>query len=405
MLDTLLRNIVYGTTYYALEHIGANQDACINILIAKKKKGELTVVDKTKVFEIDEVREFNKKLKSAHLIINNNQVLQKTIDNIQTLSEVVLINQAFPNIDLNAFYHQIIRVREKAYVYICRKEYVDTLIQKYEDQTIYITQWSIGNTPIAALLPLLKKESIIQTPQSAIFIDNGAIRSIDRIETGNYQNEYYDVEGIKVEGSYINALGAIVATLGGVSKDIVSTNFEEKEIDLQSYFKQHRLFAIGLPVAIGILLLIFLVNFLFYNHYYTKVNYLNEIGGSNVLQKELLIKKDSIVDQKQKLFEDLIASASSSSSYFIDRVIGEMPSTILLDQLQYHPLVKKPRKNKPIIVQENTLVIHGETTMNNDLSEWISTLEELDFIESVSIGNLEKKGKNTAFSIEILMHS
>lgn len=405
MFDTLLRNIIYGTTYYALEHIGANQDACINILIAKKNKGELTVVDKTKVSEVEEVREYSRKLKNAHLIINNNQVLQKTIENIQTLSEVVLVNQAFPNIDLNAFYYQIIRAREKAYVYICRKEYIDTLIQKYEDQAIYITQWSIGNTPIVALLPLLKKESIIQTPQSAIFLDNGEIRSIDRIETGNYQNEYYDVDGIKVEGSHINALGAIIATLGGVGKDIVSTNFEEKEVGQQSYFKQHRLFAIGLPVAVGILLLIFLVNFLFYNHYYTKVNYLNEIGGSNVLQKELLIKKDSIVDQKQKLFEDVIASASSSSSYFIDRVIGEMPSTILLDQLQYHPLLKKPRKNKPIVVQENTLVIRGETTVNNDLSEWISTLEELDFIESVSIGNLEKKGKNTAFSIEILIHS
>lgn len=405
MLDTLLRNIIYSTTYYALEHIGANQDACINILIAKKRKGELTVVDRAKVFEIENVKEYDRKLKNAHLIINNNQVLQKTIDNIQTLSEVVLVNQAFPNIDLNAFYYQIIRAREKAYVYICRKEYVDTLIRKYEDQAIYITQWSVGNTPLVSLLPLLKKESIIQTPQSAIFLDNGELRSIDRIETGNYQNEYYDVEGIKVEGNYINALGAIVTSLSGVDKDKVSTNFEEKEADLQSYFKQHRLFAIGLPVVVGVLLIIFLVNFLFYNHYYTKVNYLNEIGGSNVLQKELLIKKDSIVDQKQKLFEDVIASASSSSSYIIDQVIREMPSTILLDQLQYHPFLKKPRKNKPIVVEENTLIIHGETTVNNDLSEWISTLEEIDFIESVSIGNLKKKGKNTAFSIEILIHS
>lgn len=405
MFDTLSQNIIYGTTYYALEHIGVNQDARINILIAKKRKGELIVVDKRNVSQIENVKEYNKKLKNAHLIINNNQVLQKKIDTIQMPSDVVLVNQAFPNIDLKAFYYQIIRAKTKTYVYICRKEYVDTLIQNYEDQGIFITKWSVGNTSIVSLLPLFKEESIIQTPQSIIFIDNGEIRSIDRIETGSYQNEYYDVEGIKIEGIYINTLGAIVATLGGVSKDIVFTNFEEKEASQQSYFKQHRLFAIGLPVAIGILLLIFLVNFLFYNHYYTKVNYLNEIGGSNVLQKELLIKKDSIVDQKQKLFEDVIASASSSSSYFIDRVIGEMPSTILLDQLQYHPLLKKVRKNKPIIVQENTLIIRGETTVNNDLSEWISTLEEFDFIESVSIGNLEKKGKNTTFSIEILIHS
>ena len=99
----------------------------------------------------------------------------------------------------------------------------------------------------------------------------------------------------------------------------------------------------------------------------------------------------------------MIASASSSASYFIDEIIQEMPETILLEGLQYHPLEKKIRKNKVVEVKENTIVITGESSENADLSSWISSLENLEFIDSVSIENLEEKGKNIRFSIALLI--
>ena len=256
---------------------------------------------------------------------------------------------------------------------------------------------------MVSLLPFLKEASQIQTPIVTVHLEDGEIVAIHPTEAESYQEEYYDIEDIQVAGTYINGLGGIVKTVGGVDEKRVSNNFEAKEKEQQSYFKQHRLFAIGLPVAVGVLFAIFLVNFLFYSYYYDEVAVLQEIGSTNTLQKKLLVKKDSIVNQKQKLFEDVIASASSSASYFIDEIIQEMPETILLEGLQYHPLQKKIRKNKIVEIKENTIIITGETSENSDLSSWISSLENLAFTESVSISNLEKKGKNIRFSVALLI--
>ncbi|MFC4636465.1 hypothetical protein ACFO3O_21340 [Dokdonia ponticola] len=403
MLDTLSRNIIYGNTYCSLEHTGTDTHGKIIILICKQQKGELKLISKESVSSIEGVKEFQPKLRYAHLVINNNQVLQKTIETINTLSDTVLLNQTFPNIDLEAFYHEIIRSKEKAYVYICRKSYIDSLHKEYESQSIFITHWSLGSTPLVSLLPFLKRESQIQSPTTTLKLKEGEITSIDRMASENYPNETYDVTGLQIDGEYINGLGSIIKTIAGVDEKYVSNNFETKEKEQQSYFKQHRLFTIGLPLAIGVLFTIFLVNFLFYSYYYDEVAVLQEIGSTNTLQKKLLVKKDSIVDQKQKLFEDVIASASSSASYCIDEIIQEMPETILLEGLQYHPLQKKIRKNKIVEIEENTIVITGETSENADLSSWISSLENLEFTDSVSIDNLEEKGKNIRFSIALLI--
>ncbi|MEP0262330.1 hypothetical protein [Dokdonia sp.] len=405
MLDSLTRNIIYGTTYCALEHRGTDRDMSIAVLIAKKRKGELLLEERAVVSTVEDIKEHYDTLRYAHLIINNDLVLQKTVQITQKVPDTVIVNGAFPNIELDAFYYEIIRTEVTAYVYICRKAYIDGLIKTYEDQKLFITAWSLGSTALVSLFSLLEDVSEIQTVKTTLSLEKGKLTGIFPTIEREYQTRYYDVEGLKVEGDYVNALGAIVRIIGGTDDDLVTTNFNEREGEQQSHFKQHRIFAIGVPLTIGALLLIFLVNFLFYNHYYTEVTSLQEVGETNVLQKQLLIKKDSIVNQKQKLFEDVIESASSSSSYFLDEIIQEMPHTILLDGLQYHPLVKKIRKNKPVIVQENTIIITGTTTVNNDLSVWISTLEGLEFTESVSIKNLEKEGRNTTFGIELLIGS
>ncbi len=405
MLDSLTRNIIYGKTYCSLEHIGSDIDLTITILNCKKQKGELTVVDKETVSTIESVKEFDSKLKYAHLIINNNQVLQKATENRNNLSDIILINQTFPSIVLDDFYYEILRSKEKAYVYICRKAYINTLIKNYEEHSIFITQWSLGNTPVSSLLPFLKQETSLKTSTDTLALEDGEIVAIYPTEVGSYQNDYYDIEGIKIEGSYINTLGGILTLLAGTDEDRISTNFEEQQEQQQSTFTQNRLFAIGLPLAVGVLFALFLVNFLFYSYYYDEVAVLQEIGSTNILQKKLLVRKDSIVDQKQKRFEDVIASASSSASYFIDEIAKGMPDTILLEGLQYQPIEKRIRNNKAVQVKENTIIITGETAVNSDLSSWISSLETLEFSESVSINNLEKKANNIRFSIEFLIKS
>lgn len=404
MLATLARNIIYGNSYTAIEHIGTKKDAAIRVLQTSFKKNELNITETHQIESIKSIENIDPKIKHATLIINNQQLLEKEVPLSGTASDKGLLNQAFPNIDLGKFYYEIIRLENTAVVCICRKSYVESLLNDYEEVGVFITRWHLGITPMTYLGASIETSTTISTEGYNCFYEEGRLKIVSLSEIDNNQKEVYDIQSLEVSKENVNALGAVLSNFQNTQEQ-VSSNTSDDITEKQTYFKQHRNFALGLPLAIGALLVIFLINFLIYNHYFTKVENLETIGNTNVMQKQLLLTKDSIVAQKQKRFEDVIASSSSSSSYFIDRIAENIPTSILLDQLTYHPLLKKAKPNKPILFKERTIEIKGSTSRNEELSAWISELENLDFVQEVSIKNLEKEGRSTDFSLTILLES
>ncbi|EAQ39507.1 hypothetical protein MED134_08451 [Dokdonia sp. MED134] len=401
MLNMLPQNIIYGRTHYAFEHIGAADDLSILILQVTERKGELNITQTVSIGAISEIKEHFSKVKSGHLLINNSQVLHKTVLSNTGDVDIQLLNRAFSNIDLDVFYYEIIRGVDKAFVFICRKQYVKDLLQEYLNEDIFITTWSLGVSSINSVVSILDGDGEITTISSTVIYSNGYIEKIDFKHQNQGGQSSYQIDELKVQGDRINALGGILRTFGGVDESrYFSNNKDDQEVS-NTLFKQQRLYDIGLPIALIILLLVFFINFLFYNHYYQEVSVLGEVSESNSLQKELLIKKDAIVDQKQKLFEDVIESSSSSSSFYIDQVIQEMPETISLDRLQYHPLIKKIREGKSISLEKDIILISGISKVNRDISYWISVIENKDFVNKVFIKNLVNKGSNTLFTLEL----
>lgn len=405
MLDMLLKNIIYGRTHYVIEHLGTmDQDLAISLLEVKEHKKELTISDFKTVSSQLEVKELFSKIKWASLLINNNQVVLKQVTiTSSSFSELALLNQGFPNIDIDVFYYQIIRSLDTAFIYICRREYVDSLVDAYKEQKIWIRHLHFGFTSLLSVIPLLENAGSIITRSSDIQYVDGQLVQISTRSGDTTTSQAYQIDDFEVLGDQMNAFGAVIST--HKISDQISSNYENQEIAYNSNFKQYRYYELGLPLAIIVLLVIFLTNFLLYNHYYGEVAELDAIGSNNDLRKELLIKKDSVVARKQKLFEDVIESSSSSSSYYIDLLLVAMPETIRLERLQYQPILKQVRKGKPILTQEKILFIAGETQDNSDISLWITTMENMEFVARVAIKSLEKKDTQTFFTIELELES
>lgn len=396
MLETLKRNIIYGTTYMAVEHLGSNTDAEIHCVTVQLKKGELEIRDSETLNNIEDFKQFANTPKHIHLVINNDQVLTRTI--VSSSSNILsLVNEAFQGITLDDFYYDAIQLENQSLISICRKSYIDELIGLYDAIGIKVTSWSLGITPMAFYEGILSGDFALPAQDRSLLYVDGLLTSIDDpLETASNS---YTIEGDEVPAKYLNALGAIFGLFR--SNDRVKSNSDEAIAIEKDNFKQHRLYALGLPLAVGILLVIFLANFFMYNHYFTKVEELEAIGNTNLVQRDLLLRKDSLVDKKQRLFEDVIASSSSSSSYFLDKVAQQMPTSILLDRLVYHPLEKKMKPNKPLQVATNTIEIAGATRETNDLSIWIKHIENLDFVKNVSIKQLDQKRSLSNFNITL----
>ena len=399
MLDTLSRNITYGRTYCAIEHTGTVDNARIWLMHARLRKGEIVPKETVQLDSQEDIQTHIKGQQHAHLIVNNYQVLFKAVSLSGASGDETLVNLAFPNITLESFYYEIIRQDTQVFVFICRKAYINELIARYEQLKVCITSWSLGVTVTLPLLPFLQQEPPVYSSGYTLTHKVGVLEHLEQ-SIPSVILPTYTIEDIHIKANHLNALGGIMASVEQESTAIL-TNATPDQQQHRSLYKQHRFFNLGLPVAIGLLLLIFLVSFLFYNHYYQGVEKLNSIAEANSIQKQRLLKKDSLVSQKQKLFEDVIESASSSSSYFIDQMISVLPESILLDKLSYNPLLRKIREKKPVLFQTGTILVGGNTKNNAAISQWIGELEQLDFVENVSIHNLENPSATTAFELEV----
>lgn len=398
MFKTLKQNIIYGTTYTATELVGKSSDTSIRVLLATYKKGELDIVHTETVYAIEALKNLPKEIKHLQLIITNDQVLSKQLVLKAGLSDTAILNEAFASIDIANFYYEIIPLDEGYSISICRKSYVEACIKNYENEGILVTGWSLGYASMVQYSSLVDANETIGIEELLFTYDQGKLKTISA-QANDDQKIAYQIHDFQVPREYVNTLGGVLNYFQ-YKKGVASNTMEAIE-ERRSYFKQHRMFSVGLPAAAGVLLLIFLANFLFYNHYFTKVEELQTIGSSNSLQKNLLIQKDSIVNQKQRLFEDVIASSSSASSYFLDRLVAGMPKSILLNRLVYHPLQKKVKENNPLILARNTIEIQGSTAATNDLSTWITALEKMDFVSEVSIKKLDQQGKQSNFNVTI----
>lgn len=390
MSNTLSRNITYGRTYCAFEHTGSIDDEHILLLKAKQRKGELEPEDVIILENLTQLTQHRIGQQHAHLIINNYQVLFKTIPLSGIATEESVVNTAFPNIDLDAFYYEIIRMPAIAAIFICRKSYIHELIAEYKKHKIFITGWSLGVTTVVHLLPLLKDKTTVFSSHYQLTLENKELVNLQKEIQPPSPLTTYQLEGLETKALHLTILSGVVHAFGH-QEATVDTNAINTQKSIRSDYLQHRFFGIGLPLAIGLLLCLFLGNFLLYNHYFQGVDSLSKIAESNSLQKQRLVRKDSIVSQKQKVFEDVIESASSASSYYIDEIIHLMPETILLDKLAYHPVLRKVRKNKPILLEEGILLVAGNATSNDSLSDWITVLEQLDFVDEVAIQKTEKE--------------
>ena len=80
------KNIIHGKLFCAIEHTNVQQKLQINFLLLKKQKREFVVEKKEICLELNDLFKFLKKKQHLFLIVNNEQVLTKSINGKSTVS-------------------------------------------------------------------------------------------------------------------------------------------------------------------------------------------------------------------------------------------------------------------------------------------------------------------------------
>ena len=329
------------------------------------------------------------------LVVHSPQVLTKCIREQGTPEQ--LVQRIFPDLNPDEFYLEMRTFKEVTALSICRKAYVDQLLNELKRLKINLLGFSLGPQPLSWLLEVTSYSSFTYTGHKLDITEEEA-----RIEPAPLSNEEFDINGIRTSGTYLLSLGAALASF--FNTDTEATNFEDVLQTFKSEYQNGIFFKNFARFGIGFLLVTLLINFFVFNHYYQKTEALQQTLQVNDANRTKLLQLNEEVTQKQKLVEDMIASSSSRSSFYLDQMISLMPATLLLNEVDYQPVQKRIKENEEILVSENQMRIYGTSVSSEDFSIWIEQLERLDFTNRVEVVNYGQTGKTEAgFALSITL--
>lgn len=380
MLNKLQTYLLYGNRFCGLEHTSKGEGESIIVSVVKQSKKEL---NQEFTFELNSIKDVSEKLtKNQHtfLVINNQNVLSKITHSEQSDAQK-LVYKSFPNINIEDFYFEVLSENQIHFISICRKDYVDAIIQEYSKQKVLITSISLGNSIISTIKSFIKEQDIF-TSNALVSIEDGYIKSIDKTLT---ENKFYEINGLRVSNCEVLSFsGAIQSVL---KNNYTTANLAVKHHVLLNEFKQVRFFSQFLKFSGVFILGILLINFLFFNHYFNEVNELQEVTSINESAKQRIIVLNESVSKKQKLANDLLKSNGSRSSFYVNSIMNSLPETIQLSDYEYQPLIKRIKLEKPITLDAKVITVSGRSNDSKLFSNWIVELEEINWINKVDIIN------------------
>ncbi len=397
MLNKLASYNPKGKTFLALEHYSEHDNSLsilgLEILL---KKEELDITRKFKADSFQELAGHIKNVQKIKLVITDDNVLTKEVSN--TGKDIEILSEAYPNLNLDDFYYQILNTSRKSFVTVCRKRYVDAIIQNYRQEKIIITEISLGNLKMAALVPYIQKEDILSHTSTIQFQDKEVFSILARI---NHDVQDYTIEGFAISSIYTLPLAIVLNSFSDQTR--VFGNIDGKNQQLQNEYKESLFFKKALQYGVGFLLMTLLINFFVFNAQYQKWQNLQEEIQVYTTQNESIKKQQSIVNTKEAIVHSILTTGFSKSSFYIDQIIRPQPTTVLLNSFTYQPETKTIRSDKPIWIKNNVISITGNSVDKAGFTIWLNTIEDLDFVDTVTIIHYGMDKKNTS-SFEITIN-
>ncbi|WP_299550673.1 hypothetical protein [Seonamhaeicola sp.] len=380
MLDTLKTYLLYGNRFCGVEYTLKDEQDMLYVTVLKRAKKTLNIDTISRVTSIEGLASKLSKNQHIFLVINNDNVLTKCVEDQTNSNKNNRVYNAFPNLNIDDFYYEIIDQNGKHFVSICRKSYLEALLTKFKGYGVQIINVSLGNNVIAGITGFTTNRQI-SSSNSNIFIEDGLIKSIEK--RASMDTAEYDINGLQTSNTDLLSLSGALETVIGTYNS--QTNFEHLILSLKDTFFQSRFYNLFLKTGLVLILSILLVNFFVFNHYFDQVNDLQQTSQINEVSKQDLLQLNEAVSKSQKMVDDMLKSNASKSSFYVNAIIQSLPESVLLSELNYQPLLKRIKKDKPVETNTNIILISGVSNNSESFSKWINSLESLTWVHGVDI--------------------
>ncbi len=389
----MFQEFLNKSSFCAVEHCTINGQEQLFGLRLKKEAKKLRLEQEFVTDSIEGLSSFLKPKETVYLIINTGQILFKELHSVLEPREALRL--AFPNLALADFYYEGYASSEKAFVVICRKEVISSIIASYQKLNYGIIGFSLGNLAMSQLAPMVAQDRISSTNASIHFKDKELIR----IEPGQPTEEKMTINGLALSNTSTLSFAGILRSYFNVKT--TTSNFESYNDQLKEQVKQQHFFNLGLKISLATIFVLLLFSFLQFSSYRSKIASLTAELQLKNQQKTQLVTLSEQVARKEKLIEDY-SLAASNSSWYLNQVGKSVPQSILLTEIDWQPLLGAIKENESIEANQNSIIIRGISSIGADFSSWLRELEESEWVQKVAINEYGvNKKKQTYFEVEL----
>jgi hypothetical protein len=318
-----------------------------------------------------------------------------------------IIEHFFPEANPNEFYYTTCDYNTFSAITVARKKVIDAIVTQLIEQSHNIINVSIGFQELPLILPHITTGSGEIRSGSYVFTTDG--KTISGFETNFSPAEDCKEEFIfsaqYLPQSQIIALAGAVALLADDLHHmpvlaVENVAFKRKDF---SYFLLFKFWGWVLMVCV---LVILLINFLFFSHYSGKLTEQGANQTFNTGNTAGIEKLEHNVARKELFLQHAGWMNNSKTSYFADRIASLLPSDIVLTSMQFNPLQKSNGSFRQIAFKMNTLETSGECSNASYLNQFINNLKNIPGIINITVLNYQyNKEKNTgSFILEILVN-
>lgn len=398
MLERLKTYWYYGSIFCGVEYTTTQNKDRFYITFLKKKKNVIDIRRSVKVKSEQALFENLPKKQHVTIVLNNNQVITKCIKH-DTSDEIKNVYKAFPNLNIDDFYYQLIPFKELCYVSICRKEYVQGIIKMYTDQGLFVLNILLGNASVLSFSDTITNKELYTT-NGIINLESGEINPVEKLKQEERFTQNFN--GLTVSNQY---LLSVIAGLSSLIKPLdVTTNIDKQRQLLVKTYKSFRFVKQGSLIGLVFLFICLFINVLLFNSYSQKVGILKETTKLNLQSKETVVNLKQEVTKMEKTVIDILNNSSSKSSYFLNEIVSSKPNTVSFSDFNYQPISSRIKKDKPIRSNRDLIELSGRSTDKQEFSIWLLQLESMSWISQITIIELtDISSQKSDFKLKIVL--
>lgn len=375
-----------------------------HMMFRKNKKGLL--VYKRNILDISQLKQKSiDKSIPCLLVLDGKSTIHKQIAENELEIEKIFKTH-YVNSNPEDFYSHIYTTTAKEnFLSIMRKTSLDEITTHLKKLDIQVVDIFIGPFILDCLAELIFEQidyKSIKTPGYLLVQEEKGIHFVKEINsTDNNWSEKITFNGDKFTIYELICFAAAVSYLAHLGVEHINSRYlytEQSKINFQ--FK-NKIKLVSVP-SLSLVFLILIINFFVFNSYSDKLNKYQSIYNINESKIKQLEQISTEIEEKQKLVKQLGLDSKIPMTYYLDRLVAEVPQNIKLNKLEINPLLEQD--DEKIDFEKSFILIKGTCIDAMDLNKWVKKIEKYWWLKKTEYIDLKKtnSGNDQFFSIKLL---